>query len=181
MVHRLPSRRADSDFIVSASYHGLEVHLLAPKIRNLETEFPIPTGTDCRQFHCVALYDWLLQPNVDEVTSGTQLDDPFEDVRSSASNILKLALPDDFTGGELVEESQVDFDTSKPADCGENLAVRGSKCFSCEARCELWGKFLRRGKRQIVETVERFCRASSSLVKKDRSRRLRRRGRSSNT
>lgn len=41
--------------------------------------------------------------------------DPFEDVRSSATSILKFASPDNFTAGELSEECPADVDIPKPA------------------------------------------------------------------
>lgn len=41
--------------------------------------------------------------------------DPFEDVRSSATSILKLASPDNFTAKELSKECPADIDIAKPA------------------------------------------------------------------
>jgi hypothetical protein len=49
--------------------------------------------------------------------------DPFEDVRSNATSILKLASPNDFSEGELVTEPQVDIDSSHSADCIHNSAA----------------------------------------------------------
>jgi hypothetical protein len=74
--------------------------------------------------------------------------DPFEDVRSNATSILKLASPNDFSEGELVTESQVDVNSSQSADCIHSSATAGANVFvaALSGSCEENYPHVRKGK-----------------------------------
>ena len=64
--------------------------------------------------------------------------DPFEDVRSNATSILKLASPEDFSESEQDEESQGGVNGSQPVGCVQDAAdavqnsLIATPCTSCE-------------------------------------------------
>jgi hypothetical protein len=58
--------------------------------------------------------------------------DPFEDVRSSATNILKFASPDNFTAKELSKECLADIDIAKPAGSAKIFFAADQNNFGSE-------------------------------------------------
>jgi hypothetical protein len=97
--------------------------------------------------------------------------DPFEDVRNSASSILKLASPDNFTG---VNETWTDPESSQLAKCVKNLAEDVQKFSNVKTakplgllrdfveRAEVWSK--KTGRADYADGVARSISLLFSLL-----------------